>query len=245
MYQHRELVSTAADSAEDYTVQTAQHKLNRKIFLRKLLICVCVFSCVVVIAAANTLCGAIDLFKSDHSTPTVSPSSGMENSKVFDFIDTSYDPCEDFYEYSCGRWRSTPPDAAVWGTFKELELDNYHKLAGYLSQHVSTNDPDAIKKAKYIYSACIDTDYIEENYVDQLYSFMIKAGGWENGDFSPYNSWSINNNLYQDHYLGSSALFTFGSLPDDLNSSKQVIKVTGIAIHMLNRSCQLIMFTYN
>ena len=216
MYQHRELVSTAADSAEDYTAQTAaQHKLNRKMFLRKLLICICVFSCVVVIATANALCGAIDLFKSDHSSPTVSPSS------------TSCDPCEDFYEYSCGRWRSTPPDAAMWGTFKQLELDNYHKLVGYLSQHVSTNDPDAIKNAKYIYSACIDTDYIEENYADQLYSFMIKAGGWENGDFSPYNSWSINNNLYQDHYLGSSALFTFGSLPDDLNSSKQVIKVTG------------------
>ena len=119
-----------------------------------------------------------------------------------------------------------------WTTITNLP-DTYHNTC------MSTNDPDAIKKAKYIYSACIDTDYIEENYADQLYSFMIKAGGWENGDFSPYNSWSINNNLYQDHYLGSSALFTFGSLPDDLNSSKQVIKVTSIAIHMLN-SC-----TYN
>ena len=156
--------------------------------------------------------------KSDSST-----TSGLENSKVLDYIDTSYDPCEDFYNYSCGRWHSTLPYA---GTFEELELDNYNKLAGYLSQGVKNDDPDAIKKAKYIYSACTDTDYIKENLADQLDSFMKKAGGWENGGFYPYNLWSINNSLYQDHYLGSSAFFSFGISPDDLDSSKQVIRVT-------------------
>ena len=55
---------------------------------------------------------------------------------------------------------------------------------------------------------------------------MYKAGGWVNGDFSPYDSWSININLYRDHYLGSSAFFSFGISPDDLDSSKQVIRVT-------------------
>ena len=237
MSQHRELLSTAADSQEeesDYTVQTTQDKLKRKIFLRKLLICICVFSCIVVIAAAiavGVLYGATDLFKSDHSPPRASPSNGMENSKIFKYIDTSYDPCENFYKYSCGRWHSatSPPSYAVkWGAFEELAIDNYNKLAKYLSQHVSTDDPDAIKKAKYIYSACTDIEYIAENYVDQLDSFMIKTGGWKNGDFYPDDSRSINDtlyNLYEDHYFGSLAFFTFGISPDDLNSSKQVIKV--------------------
>ena len=295
MSQHRKLVSTAADSRapeddSDYTVQRAQDKLERKIFLRKLLICICVFSLIFVIAAAiavGVLYGATDLFKNKnqqnaeikHSSPsnahvstsftisstpstssiptptpsptgmassiptptpspTASPPSGMNNSKVLDYIDTSFDPCEDFYNYSCGLWRSTRPYAAEWGTFLQLELDNYNKLAGYLSQYVRSHDPEAVKKAKYIYSACTDTYYIKENLVDQLDSFMDKAGGWKNGDFYPYDSWSINNNLYQDHYFGSSAFFSFGILPDDLNSSKQIIRVKST----IKYRCDVVMY---
>ena len=235
MSQHRQLLSTANDSPEDdsdHTVQTAQDKLERKIFRRKLLICICVFSCIVVISAAvavAVLYFATDLFKTNDSQ-TGDP--GLENSKVLDYIDTAYDPCEDFYNYSCGGWHGDQ-SYTEWGTFEELAIDNYNKLAGYLSHHVSTDDPTAIKKAKYIYSACTDTDYIEETLGDQIDSFMSKAGGWRKGDFSPlYNSWSINDSLYKDHYLGSSAFFSFGIYPDDLNSTKQVITVTSMHIHM-------------
>ena len=162
------------------------------------------------------------------TTPSTTPSplpSNTANSKVLDYIDTSYDPCEDFYNYSCGNWRSTRPNASEWGTFDELALDNYNKLAGYLSQCPNNGDTDAIKKAKYIYSACTDTDYIQDNLVDQIKDFMDSAGGWHHGGFTPSYSWSINSNLYKDHYLGSSAFFSFGIFPDDLNSSKQVIRV--------------------
>ena len=158
-------------------------------------------------------------------TPSPTPSYTTANSKVLDYIDTSYDPCENFYEYSCGQWSSTRPDAAEWGTFHELALDNYNKLAGYLSGYERSYDPTAIKKAKRIYSACTDTDYISDHLTDQIESFMVSAGGWEEVDYTPAHSWSINSNLYKDHYLGSSAFFSFGITPDDLNSSKPVIRV--------------------
>ena len=163
-------------------------------------------------------------------SPTVIPVNTF-NSQILNYIDTSYDPCENFYEYSCGQWYDRYPDASEWGAFQDLALDNYNRIGKYLSHYVDDyRDPDAIKKAKYIYSACINSDYISRHLVTELKNFMIyKAGGWENGDFSPYNSWSINNNLYQDHYLGSSAFFTFGVEPDDLDSTKQVIRVGNIA----------------
>ena len=235
MSQHRSLLSTSADTDleddSDYTIQTAQDKLERKIFRRKLLICICVCTVIFVISAAvavGALYFATNLFKSDDSTPQSSSTAlprGMENSRVLDYINTSYDPCEDFYEYSCGGWNSTRPDAPEWGTFQELALDNYNKLAGYLSQEVNRLDSDAIKKAKYIYSACTDTEFIRQNSTDQLNSFMVKTGGWKNGDILPSYSWSINDSLYKDHYLGSSAFFSFRVSADDLDSSKQVIRV--------------------
>ena len=236
MSQHRSLLSTPADSLEDdsdYTVpsvQKAQDKLERKIFRRKLLVCICVFSIIFVIAAGvavGALYFATDLFKSKSgdSSPTANP-SGINNSKIFEYMNTSYDPCEDFYEYSCNGWKSSHPGASEWGTFEQLALDNYYKLAEYLSQDVSDRDPEAVKKAKYIYLACTDTSYITENLNNQLNSYMAKVGGWKNGDFNSSRSWSINDSLYQDHYLGSSAFFSIRILPDDLDPSKQVIRVT-------------------
>ena len=311
MSQHRELISTASESPEDdesdYAVQSAQDRLKRRIFRRKLLICFCVSLLAFLVVAGIVVGVLLGLLTADNGKPTAgnvistpnttTPSNGattstagnviptpntttpsnsattstasnviptpntttlfigtttstagaitptptpsatpsptpsplppnIANSKVLDYIDTNYDPCEDFYNYSCGNWRSTHPDASEWGTFDELALDNYNKLAGYLSQRPNSGDPDAIKKAKYIYSACTDTDYIDDNLDDELEDFMVnKAGGWHNGGFTPSSSWSINSSLYKDHYLGSSAFFSFGIFPDDLNSSKQVITV--------------------
>ena len=248
MSQNRSLLSTPADSLEDdsdYTVQKAQDKLERKIFRRKLLACICVFSVIFVIAAGvavGALYFATDLFRSKGGdlSPTANP-YGINNSKIFEYMNTSYDPCQDFYGYSCGSWNSSNPGAAEWGTFEELVLDNYNKLAGYLSQDVSGSDPVAIKKAKYIYSACTDTNYITENLNDQLNSYMAKVGGWRNGDFNSSRSWSINDSLYQDHYLGSSAFFSIQVLPDDLDPSKQVIRVTiehALFLYVYIATCQ-------
>ena len=234
---HQKLISTASESPEDesdYAVQLAQDRQKRRIFQRKLLICFCASLLTFLIVAGivvGVLLGATDLLTTDNGKSTAgaispTPSPLPANSKVLDYIDTYYDPCEDFYNYSCGNWHSTRPNASEWGTFNELALDNYNKLAGYLSQRPNSGDPDAIKKAKYIYSACTDTDYIDDNFADELKDFMDKAGGWHNGNFTPSYSWSINSNLYKDHYLGSSAFFSFEIFPDDLNSSKQVITVT-------------------
>ena len=235
---HQKLISPASESPEDesdYAVQSTQDRLKRRIYQRKLMmicVCVCLLTFLIVSGiVVGVILGATDLLTTDNGksaagaiSPT--PSSLPANSKVLDYIDTYYDPCEDFYNYSCGNWRSARPNAPEWGTFNELALDNYNKLAGYLSQRPNGSDPDAIKKAKYIYSACTDTDYIRDNFANELKDFMVsKAGGWYNGNFTPSYSWSINSNLYKDHYLGSSAFFSFGIYPDDLNSSKQVITV--------------------
>ena len=241
--------STGGEEFEDdtkYSVQTAQIRLKRKKQKRIALSCICFLVVLIFIIIWSTL-GVILSFavkKNDDSDtntsqPTTRPMTSpgptdgppsILNSKVLDYIDTSYDPCEDFYQFSCGRWHSNHPDASEWGTQDELGFDNYNNIAGYLSQWPNDRDPDAIKKAKTIYTACMDVDYINNHYVEELKSFMInKGGGWTNMGIFPAQSWSITDNLYKDHYLGSSAFFNFRIAPDDLRSNKSVIKVRSIS----------------
>ena len=155
------------------------------------------------------------------------------NSEVLNHIDNSADPCNDFYQYSCGKWLSANPlgDRDSWGTINQLDLRNFHHLRRYVSGSPQQNDPDAIKKTKYIYSACTDVTFIENNFVSHLQDFIRDAGGWSTvGIYGSDYIWNINYDLAGDHYLGSSAFFDFGIIPDDLNSSLPKIRVNVVAI---------------
>ena len=182
-------------------------------------------------STAGTPTGPSSISPSSTASPTLFPTprvvpADIANSDILNYMDTAYDPCEDFYQYSCGHWY-TQPGYRNWGTINELALSNFQKIAGYLGYPTSLHDPSALKKAKYIYSACTNTDYIEYTYITKIKDFMIhKAGGWRNAGLYPANSWSINNSLYEDHYLGSTAFFQFWIGPDDLNSSLPVIRVS-------------------
>ena len=150
------------------------------------------------------------------------------NSNILNYIDDSFDPCDDFFNYSCGKWLSANPlnGRSQWNIFAELAVNNYKHLSEYLARPVQDGDPDAIKKSKYTYSACMNVQFIQNNYVEHLRDFIRNAGGWEDIGIFPDEGWDINDDLANDHYFGSSAFLDASILPDDLNSSKLVIKVS-------------------
>jgi len=90
-------------------------------------------------------------------------------------MDTSVNPCTDFYTYSCGGWMKKnpiPPDQTSWGVYSKLEDENKLILREIL-ESAATTDPgrDTVKeKIGDYYAACMD-----EKAIDAAGSRPLKA----------------------------------------------------------------------
>ena len=76
-------------------------------------------------------------------------------------MDTTVDPCTDFFTYSCGGWikkNPIPPDQSSWSVYSKLEDDNKAILREILeSAATPAPDRDAVKqKIGDYYTACMD-----------------------------------------------------------------------------------------
>lgn len=147
--------------------------------------------------------------------------------RVTSYMDTSVNPCDDFYMYSCGGWEKEnviPEGLGIWGTFEQLAKSNYQFLVKAMSNN--TKSPSAaVEKAKQIFAACTDIAKIQADFPQALDRYLTLTGGWNEANITENTTWSINSSLVVEHYYGSSAFFSFDVEPDDRNSSKAVIKV--------------------
>ena len=81
-------------------------------------------------------------------------------------MDREADPCEDFFQYSCGGWierNPIPPDKASWDVYSKLNEDNLQYLWGILEQ---ASDPARPRDATQTqigdyFASCMDTGAIE------------------------------------------------------------------------------------
>jgi len=100
-------------------------------------------------------------------------SAAQENSdsrpRVLDpsSMDTSVDPCADFYTYSCGGWMKKnpiPPDQSSWSVYGKLQDDNRQQLREILEAAASaTGNRNAVtQKIGDYYASCTDEAAIEK-----------------------------------------------------------------------------------
>jgi putative endopeptidase len=81
-------------------------------------------------------------------------------------LDTSVDPCTDFFEYACGGWlkkNPIPPDKTSWGAVAKLADDNKVLLRQILEEAAAGGpgrDPVKQKIGDY-YAACMDEKAVE------------------------------------------------------------------------------------
>ena len=83
-------------------------------------------------------------------------------SSMIQKMDTSIDPCVDFYNYSCGGWDANnflPEGSGYWDILQELTKDNYLRLRQLLDGSAE-DEIVAVHYMRELYQTCLDVDTI-------------------------------------------------------------------------------------
>jgi putative endopeptidase len=137
-------------------------------------------------------------------------------------IDTTVDPCEDFYHYACGTWIKNfqlPEDRVSYnrqtdGLGEETNLKLNAILADYAKGQFKIQARYAKQLGEY-YQSCMDTAAIEANaqkFVQK--EFQLISSIRDLNDMAAV--------IAQLQLAGSGALFSFGSQPDYADSKQTI-----------------------
>ncbi|CAL4159546.1 unnamed protein product, partial [Meganyctiphanes norvegica] len=96
-------------------------------------------------------------------------------------MDSTHDPCQDFYQFACGGYVATthiPEDVKRVTQFTETRDKLYEQLKKLISQNITSNDTHIDKMVKNMYQSCMNLEEINERGVQPLKSVLRFMGGW-------------------------------------------------------------------
>ncbi|KAL5015470.1 hypothetical protein ScPMuIL_009740 [Solemya velum] len=156
----------------------------------------------------------------------------VSGARVANGIDSTVDPCMDFYQFSCGQWKRTnviPEDQARYSTMGSMRDDVSVILKYILESRPSPSDVKAIKKAKLLYGACMNESATEERGISVLLPLLQELGGWPLlGNASGLPVWNESESNLPDLLIklkkySNTPLFGMGVSVDRKQSSRRLI----------------------
>ncbi|HZR28658.1 MAG TPA: M13 family metallopeptidase [Terriglobales bacterium] len=149
-------------------------------------------------------------------------------------MDTTANPCQDFYQYACGTWmkeNDIPADKSTWGRFSQLDQRNLAVLHDILEK-VSANDPKRTPVEQQIgdyYTACMDKRAIDKKGLAPIQAELdsiaqLKDKSQLAGEIARLHNLGAISRL---HNLGGNlfSLFHFDSDADFKDASKIIASV--------------------
>ncbi|KAG7198912.1 hypothetical protein KM043_015729 [Ampulex compressa] len=96
-------------------------------------------------------------------------------------MDEMADPCQDFYQYACGKWGNNnpiPADQEVWSFARKAGRNVQHQVLELLESDSDPDDLLAVKLGKRYYRTCMDRERIERTGLAALITTLARIGGW-------------------------------------------------------------------
>lgn len=139
-------------------------------------------------------------------------------------IDSTCQPCTDFFQYANGGWlerNEIPGDLPRWGSFNELQEQNYAALQDVLTEAArsapSSRDANTRKLGTF-YGTCMDSAGVEAAGITPLASELgvIEAITDRRG---------VESAIARLHRIGIPAAFSFRSTPDAKKSVRTIAEL--------------------
>ncbi|KAK7449695.1 hypothetical protein VKT23_013168 [Stygiomarasmius scandens] len=156
----------------------------------------------------------------------LTPQCVMLSSSILSSLDTSQDPCENFYEYTSGGWlreHPLPSDKGSFGNFEALAQQNEQTIQRILESPSSTSsfttsyDEQILAKLRGFYSSCVNETKLDERGQEPLITLIQTLRKLFRGEKSTVSSEHkeqsgrrLTEALAFLHSRGIDALFSFG-----------------------------------
>lgn len=163
----------------------------------------------------------------------MTPGCISTSAKVLESLDETTDPCDNFYEFACGKFLKNtviPDDKTSIMSFVTVHDKVTDQLRTILNEETFLDEPKSIRIAKDFNKACLNQQIIEERGVQPLIDVIENYGGWPvvKGHDWQENEWewfNTQNQIVKDG-LEDSLLFVFTVSTNQKNSTARVMDVS-------------------
>ncbi|XP_041127018.1 neprilysin-like isoform X2 [Polyodon spathula] len=150
--------------------------------------------------------------------------------RILENMDTTADPCQNFYQYACGGWLKKhiiPETSSRYSTFDILR-DELEVVMKDVLEKPDTADISALKKAKTLYKSCTNETTIENrrglpliNMLPKVLEWPVASDDWEN---TYGTKWTLENAIAAlNANYGKQVLINFFVGTDDKASNVHII----------------------
>ncbi|EFX80396.1 hypothetical protein DAPPUDRAFT_304103 [Daphnia pulex] len=156
---------------------------------------------------------------------------------LMEAMDPSVDPCQDFYQFTCGGWlrkNSIPETSSRWGHFNILREQVTHLLKEVLTESNAMRDSKPVNNSRDMYKACMDTDAVEILGLTPLTEILDSYGRWpmtvSNWTADQFDWRSVSSSIRKN--FGESFLFEVYNYLDwkDTNKSSIYVDQSGLGL---------------
>jgi putative endopeptidase len=185
----------------------------------------------IAVSATLALCMGLSAHAQDKPLTEFPYTPGLDTSAM----DTTANPCEDFYQYTCGGWiknNPIPADQARWSVYGKLYQDNQRFLWGILDtlSHKETGNSANQQKIGDYYAACMDEAAVEKRGATPMQAVLDEIAAMRSKADLPAVLAKLHASI-----ADSGLYFGFGADQDFSSSSNVIAFATGGGLGLPDR----------
>lgn len=160
-------------------------------------------------------------------------------SEMLKLLDESVDPCDDFYNFACGKFiqnTKIPSEAANIDSFSIVNEKLKKQIFNIITEESKDGEPRPFTLARSYYQSCMNKTIIEERGLTPLKELIASFGGWPvvlGDEWDAQEStwdWKDDIKKFRKEGMEFEHVFSLGVPPRAENSS-----VRGLQVSLLGR----------